>query len=396
MAQTSRSLLDPTRDTASVLRRVGILVLLVALPPAAAMARTGAVVAFAIGVVLIAIAAALDMPPNRLRQTLLRLTGSTAVVAAGVAAVWTALSLAWTPASAWRAAASITVILALGLVGFAALPERMRSANLYPAPIGVGALALASAGLLLGLWGDEGTEGARQIERALAVLVLLAWPAIAWLRSRGRDVEAVALGLSVAVIAAFGPTAVAVMAFAFGAVAYLSAQLFRRGAAALGLLLGVLLLVAPALLAVAHLDAVSDQAWSGAMARWREALLGEPARLLTGHGFGSLRARPDLPDVLGSPVLALWYELGIVGVAALAVAVAAGLSIASRHFGPLLPGLAAAVATAFALGAAGIGGGALWWPVSLVTTCLLFIAMQRGQFRSRRPRAMMGFGRSQA
>lgn len=396
MAQTPRFLLDPTRDTASVLRRIGVLVLMVALPLAAAAARTGAVVAFAIAIVLLAIAAMLDMPARRLRETLASLTGSTAVIAACVAAFWTALSLVWTPAPAWRAAANITAILALGVIGFAALPERMRSANLYPAPVGVGALAFASAGLLLGLWGDDGAERLRQLERSLAVLVLLAWPAIAWLRSRGRDAEAVTLGLFVALIAAFGPSAVPIMAFAIGAIAYLSAQLFRHGAAVFGALLGLLLLGAPALLALGHLDSIADPAWAGAIAQWRAALLDEPARLLTGHGFGSLRGRPDLPEVLGSPVLALWYELGIVGVAALAIALAAGSATASRFFGPLLPGLAAALATAFALGAAGIGGGALWWPVALATTGLLFVAAQRGQFRSRRPRAIMGFGRGGA
>lgn len=394
MAPNSRTLFDPTRDTAAMLRRMGVLVLMVALPLSAPVFRIGPVVAYAVGCVLLIAAGTLDGSPRVLRDNLRRILASLTFLAAFVTAVWAAVSLLWTPAVAWRPTFGLGVVLALGFAALLALPERMRSSNLYPIPIGAGALALVAIALGAGFWGDGDEERLRLFERTLAILVLLAWPGIAWLRSRGRDFEALALAIAVALAAAIGGGIAPITAFALGALAYLVSQVFTRGATTIGALLAAILVLAPVIFALIPESIRNAPDWATTVGLWRAALLDDPARLLTGHGFGSLASRPDLPEVGGHPMVALaglWYEFGIVGMGAMAVAVAAVLAAASRHFGPLVPAVAAAVTTAFVLGLARIGGGALWWPVALVTVALLFVAAQRGQFRTRRPRALADF-----
>lgn len=389
MAPDPSSPFDPARDAATLLRRLGILTLMIALPLSASAFRIGPVVAFVVGIVLLAVAAAFDGSLRVLQSNALDTARSTAFIAAMVLGIWTALSLVWTPSAPWRQAAGIGAILALGLVGVAALPARMRSANLYPMTVGTGALALVAIALAAGYWGDQAEGRVRQFERTLAILVLFAWPAIAWLRSRGRHIEALALALGAAAAAALGPSPAPIIALAIGALAHLVAQSFVRGSLALGLILAAALVAAPALAAFAA-KAFSAQAQTP-LPLWHDLLLSEPARLLTGHGLGSLPAQADPTAMVGAPMLSLWYELGVVGVVAAAVAIAGGMARFRDLLGPLAPGASAAVVTAFVLGASGISGGALWWPVALATAMLFFVAAKRGQFRTRRPRALADF-----
>ena len=386
MASETRSTFDPARDTAVLLRRLGVLVLMVALPLSAAAFRTGPVIAYAVGIALTVVAAALDLSPRFLRDFSLRVARSPAFLAALLAGFWAALSLIWTPAPGWRAAMGLGAILLLGMCGIAALPERMRSSNLYPIPIGAGALALIALALAAKEWRVGGEDPVRQLERMIAILVLFAWPGLAWLRSRGRDIEALALALATAAAAAVAPGTAPILALAVGTLAHLAAHLSTRGALAVGLALAAVLIGAPVLLALSN--GLFSAETAAALSGWRGLVLDQPVRLLTGHGFGALRAEADLPMIFGGPVLALWYELGIVGVLAIAAAIVGVLARAPVWFGPLAPGVAGASATAFVLGAAGIGGGALWWPAALATVTLLLVAVQRGQVRNRRPRAL--------
>ena len=72
---------------------------------------------------------------------------------------------------------------------------------------------------------------------------------------------------------------------------------------------------------------------------------------------------------------------------AAASALVAGPLAARERYGAVLPGVVAAFATALALAAAGTGNGQAWWPGTIGVVLLLFVAVQRGQFRTRRPRA---------
>ena len=65
----------------------------------------------------------------------------------------------------------------------------------------------------------------------------------------------------------------------------------------------------------------------------------------------------------------------------------AGLKGAATSYAPLFPGVVGAFTAAFSLACAGVGSGQAWWPAALVVLVLAFVGAQRGQFRTRRPRA---------
>ena len=49
----------------------------------------------------------------------------------------------------------------------------------------------------------------------------------------------------------------------------------------------------------------------------------------------------------------------------------------------------AAFACTFALGCLGIGTTQVWWFTTLVVLVLIFVAIERGQFRTKRPKAVL-------
>src|SRR5205823_1070643 len=130
---------------------------------------------------------------------------------------------------------------------YAALPDRMRSANLYLVPIGTALAAVAAIGIELSDMRSGGSLNDEQsLERGLVVLVLFLWPSIAWLRSRRRDF--VALGLVALVTAAvlLGPQPLPTAALAIGALAYAVTALAPAfGVAATGLVMAGSLALAP-------------------------------------------------------------------------------------------------------------------------------------------------------
>ena len=301
------------------------------------------------------------------------------------------LSLAWSPSPRTGAAESgaLAAMLGLALIGYLALPDRMRSANLYLVPVGAAAAALVGIVLAL-LARDAVPDVERRLARGFAVLVVYTWPGVAWLRSRGRDVSALLLAGIVAIAAAVAPDAMPAVAFALGALAYLVAQ-FPRGAAGIGILVAMLVAGAPLLAAfgLPHGEGAGRLAeWATAMEGWRWSVLREPLRWLTGHGEGSITRGRTLPvNVFGAPALILWFELGIVGALSVAAAIGGALWNAAED-GPLLPGMAAALTTAAVMALAGIGAGEVWWPATIAMVAVVFVAAKRGQFRTRRPRAL--------
>lgn len=363
------------------------------LPVAALGGRATPVFVVVIGIALIAAASVFDGASRPVVGETRRLAAAPACLALLVLAGWSLLSLLWTPLPRQASAgtAATVAVGALGFVGVLALPDRMRSANLYPAPIGAGLGAIAAVLFLLVLGTGE-FDAAQRLTRCLSVLVLAVWPAVAWLRSRNRDIESGALAVGTALAAGFGPSSIPVIALAVGAVAYLLAQFATpRSTVAVGLALSALILSAP-LLAAAWPPGAGSAAWAASLDAWRSALWAEPVRLVTGHGTGSLPSPVygnGLPPIFGWPLLALWYELGLVGAVALAVAIPAALAGAASGFGPLLPALTAAFATAFVVTLSGPERGA-WWPTALAAVALVFVATERGQFRTRRPRAVFG------
>ncbi len=399
MARAPSPTLDPAADAAALLRRLGFATLMLALPVGALLARRGAVVLVPVGIALIVIAAALDGTHRNLRDSIAQVASSPAGLAGGLMLAWCGLSLLWTPfqAAAADRYLSLVATLAVGFAGYLALPDRMRSANLYLLPIGAGLAAIVA--IVMALTGGLPqivTDDTPTHERGLLVLVVLLWPSLAWLRSRQRNVEALVLAVAVAVAAALGPEILPLIGLGVGAAIYaLTAANLSLGVKVTALTLSATLALAPFYPILGRFLTITivgrADPMVGAFGAWRRVIFNEPLRLITGHGFEtSLRGRYAglLPQTAPNTVLfEVWYDLGIIGALAGAVALYFGVMRAGREDPPLVPAIMAAFATAYTFACLGIPTAQMWWFTALVAAVLIFVATERGQFRTKRPKA---------
>ncbi len=402
MVRSTSPSTDPALDAAALLRRVGFFTLFVIMPIAAQVARRATVLLAPIAVVLLIIASAIDRRHRPFADGLTRLLTRPAFLAGMLVILWAALSLVWTPfpGSAAERLANLVVTIALTLAGYFALPDRMRSANLYLLPLGVGAASMVA--ILIGLFGDavmqDSGEADNALERGSVLLALLAWPAVAWLRSRNRNTESLAIALIVAGALLLAPETTALFGLVVGALVFaltnyrqvLGVRLTAIAAAGLVAAAPLLpFLAKPIASLLFGLNAPSVLSLNV----WQNLIAAEPLRLVTGHGFeAALRGRFAGLLPMNAPLSILfeiWYELGVVGAFAVAYALYAAIRRAGRDSAVLAPGAVAGFATALALGCAGVGTTVIWWLTSLAVTVLAFIAIERGQFRSRRPQASL-------
>ena len=400
MARVPVQTADPAAAAAALLRRIGFGVLMLALPVAALVARRAVVILAPLGVILLVIAAVVDGGGRPPLAGIRRLALSRAGLAGLLVLFWCGLSLVWTPfpEEASERLLNLAGTVLMAIAGYLALPDRMRSANLYILPVGVALAAVAAITLALAVEGDEPMQN---LDRGLTVLVLLLWPAMGWLRSRGRHLESVALAGLVAVAALRGPFPLPLQGLAAGALLFAIAAVSpRAGAMLVAALMAGLLVLAPLLPFVLHPLAAAvlgpaDPAVQS-LESWRLVVMGEPARLITGHGFETaLRGRfvgllpPNAPSTL---LFEVWYELGVIGALAGAVALATAAGRAGRDHPLLVPGIVGAFAAAFAFACLGVGTAQVWWFTALVVTVLVFVAAERGQFRTTRPKAILRRG----
>lgn len=399
MVRSALPTANPSADAAALFRRLGFAILLFAIPLAALFIRRALVVMAPLAVALIVLAAFLDGTAKSPWERAVGFVTSRAGLAGLVLVLWAALSLVWTPFLP-QASERLLNIVAMGLMavaGYLALPERMRSANLYLLPVGVGLAALIGIPMLMRDQGHLEPDGLG-VERGMVVLVLLLWPAVTWLHSRGRNLEAVALALAVALGAFLTADVLPLIGVTVGAVAFaLTAVSPRGGSRFIALLMAILLMAAPALpfLLKPLADAILGSASSAAASldAWQALILKEPLRLVTGHGLETAwRGRmfglvpPAAPFSL---LFDIWYELGMVGAASGAILLFQAAANAGGSRPILGPGIMASFAAAFALGACGIGTAQVWWFTALVVLVLVFVAVERGQFRTKRPKAIL-------
>ncbi len=398
MPRASTQTIDPALDAAALLRRVGFFGLFVVLPVLAQVARRAAVILAPIAVVLLLIASGIDRRQRPAVPAIRRLLTAPAFLAGSLVVLWSALSLAWTPflGPAGERLANLVATIGLGLAAYLVLPDRMRSANLYLLPLGVTAGAIVA--IALGVSGARmapGMEDDGALDRGLILLILLVWPALAWLRSRRRDREALVVALLVAVALTVQPDATQIAALAIGALAYaLTSLRLKAGVAATALTAAILLAAAPILpflarpIASAVLGPVSPAALS--LKSWQKVVTTEPVRLVTGHGLETaLRGRVVGLVPANAPTTALfefWYELGIVGALAAAFALYASIRRAGRDAPALVPGAMACFASAFAVACLGVGLTTVWWLATLGIAVMVFVTVERGQFRTSRPK----------
>ena len=195
-----------------------------------------------------------------------------------------------------------------------------------------------------------------------------------------------------------GPQANPPIAFAIGAVAFvLTVFAGRLGVIVTAWFSAGLLALAPlipfVLRPIAGLVLPERHPFLGALRIWRAVIAGEPERLITGHGFETaLRGRLEglLPANAPSTILfELWYELGVVGALAAAAALLAAILACGRNSPSVVPGMIAAFATAYAFACLGIGTAQMWWFTALALVVLVFVSIERGQFRTTRPKARL-------
>ncbi|MEH3145967.1 MAG: peptide ABC transporter permease [Methylobacterium frigidaeris] len=391
---------DPASDAAALLRRIGFAGLLVVLPIAALISRRAIVILAPIGLALLILAAIIDGAPRPVAAGLTRILASRAAAAGGILAGWCALSLVWTPfpGPASERLLNFAATVGLTLAGYIALPERMRSANLYLLPLGVGLAGLGGA--VLGLFGGAilpaGFDDDSALERAAMLIALLLWPAVAWLRSRRRDTGALVVAVAAALALVLAPRTIPLLSLAAGAAAYaLATWDLRRGARIVAGIAAGLVALGPLLPFVLRplLSPVLDPLHPVMLSLkvWLKVVTGEPLRLITGHGFETaLRGRVVglLPvNAPSSLLFEIWYELGVVGAFAAAFLLWGAIRTSGRDHPALTPGAMGTAATAFASACLGIGTTTAWWVTSVALAVLVFIAVERGQFRTSRPKA---------
>jgi hypothetical protein len=390
---------NPSADAAAVLRRLGFALLFFAVPLSALFTRRAVVILAPMAVALLGLAAVLDGTARHPRERLAGLLATPGGAAGAVLLLWTGLSLVWTPflPEASERLFNILGMALMALAGYLAMPERMRSANLYLLPVGVGLAALV--GLALSFRGGSRFDpDGQSLERGMIVLVLLLWPALSWLHSRRRSLEALGLALIVAIAAFFTADHLPLHGLATGAVVFvLTAASPFFGARLVACLMAGLLLLAPVLPFVLQplIEQVlgSGSSVTAGLDVWRQVIVNDPPRLLTGHGLEtSLRGRIFGLVPPGSPttfLFEIWYELGLVGAAAGSFLLYRAAMQAGGHRPILGPGIMAAFATAYALGCLGIGTAQVWWLTTLGVVALVFVAIERGQFRTKRPKATL-------
>src|SRR4051812_18327831 len=301
MARASTPTVDPALDAAALLRRVGFFGLFVIVPVVAQVARRATVVLAPIAVILLILASAIDNRQRPLRPAASRLLAAPPFLAGMLVILWSVLSLIWSPfpGPATERLLNLVATILLTLAGYLALPDRMRSANLSLLPLGVTAAAIVA--IMIVLFGDTlmrvGAEEDNALDRGLTLLALLAWPAVAWLRSRHRDREALATGLVVAGALAVSPNSTQIVALAIGALAFALTSLRPSlGIAVTACLSAALLSLAPLLPFVARPigAALFGPVTPGVLSlkAWQKVVTTEPVRLVTGHGFETaLRGR---------------------------------------------------------------------------------------------------------
>lgn len=391
--------LDPATDAALLLRRIGFATLALALPLASLVSRRAAVVLVPIGVVLLVIAALIEAPrwfSGNIRTSLLSRPGLTLLGLVG----WAILSLVWSPytLSASEKASNLFLAVALGFAGAAALPERMRASNLNLSALGTGLAAIFALGLLLtealSPLDSRAANAAGSVERGVSVVLIMSWPALAWLLSRERGLTALGLALVVGLLALSRVEDGEALAMLCGAVAFGAVSANRVFHARLiGGIMAGLMLLAPLLpfllLPIFRLSPTVFSTVGLSLDIWADIISSRPVQLITGHGLDTvLRGRTTGALPLEVPTTILfetWYELGLVGAATAALCLYFAVSAAGRMPGALAAGGVAAFVTAFALAALGFASFQTWWLMTLTAVALLFTAIARGQYRTERP-----------
>ena len=389
---------DPAADASRLLARLGLAVLALGLPSLSLLSRRAVFIVFPIGCGLILLAALLrprDQGLDRLRAALLSPAGYAALFFVG----WAALSVLWTP---FKPEAIDHLVKAVGTALLAtataaAMQQHTRSSDLYLAPVGVA----AGAALVLAMGfrpADAADADCGTLSRGIMTLSVLLWPALGALGAREHWGLGALLTAAVAAGAALIWSPALLVALGCGALVFAIARydlprLARRlgiAAAALCVLAPLLPLAGDALFALRGAEG-SDIAHGAAS--WAAIVKNDPARLLTGHGLdAALRSAQAnfLPaDTPRGILFEVWYDLGMLGAAGLALLLFLAYRAAGRSGPGGGPALAGGLTAVLALALAGQQTTQVWWLTLLSAGAVSACLVLRGQFRTTRPPARL-------
>lgn len=401
----SNSFEDPAEDAAVLLLRIGLALLAMAVPISMVLSRRALFILFPIGSGLLLVAGVLlyDAPiRKRLRNTFLSTAGLCGLGLIG----WMAVSLIWSPVApeVTQRLAKVAGTLVLVIVTAAFLPERTRTSNLNLFPLGIvvaGAITIYTALSGDEAWTVQGEDST--IQRAVVGLVVLVWPSLGALAIRERWVSASVIVIAVAVSAVVAWTSEALAALALGSVAFAVATANpARVGRGLGIAVAALFLLGPVLPFAAALllkiaatvggERVLDLAGDDAALRvWADLVVGQPLRLMTGHGFGLATLAPTIgflpPETPHSLLFEVWYDFGVIGAALAAALAVFGFELIGRLSTTVAPFLLAEFVSLLTIAFCGLETTQLWWTTLLGVVALAFATVVRGQYRTVRPAA---------
>lgn len=370
---TAPRLFDPARDAARLLGWVGIGVLMVAAPLAGVLSRRSLFVLLPVGAGLLICASVLVLSGAGLkafRRAMMTPLGLTATFFL----CWIGLSLVWTPFPGDIAPTylgSLATILFTSLI-ISHLPSRPLSRGLYLLPAGVGATALAT--LAMAAFAGNAFRGGSEfdpslLERSVLTLAMLVWPALGALGAFRRWGLAIALVLIVAVTIVAAKAPIVMTVFGFGALAFAlamdSAAPLARTA---GAIFAALLIIAPSLpFILAPLAAVVPgvgRSTIAAMNDWRDLVLGDGLRLLTGHGLGTASQGVGVWLPAHTPrtnLFEVWYETGVLGAVSLAAVLVLAFEAVLRTTRSAVPALLSGMIVTVLIALFGLATAQLWF-----------------------------------
>lgn len=392
---------DPAEEAARLLLRLGVFLLFVISLLAPILARQTVYILLPVGAALLLVSAVLSN--NSKSGTSLRaLLTAPPVWAALLLALWAGVSLMWTPfeGPAERfAKASATMALVAAAAGLMPLRTKTSNLNLLPIGVGVAATALVAITLLIApKYTVEDILDVGPLGRAGLGLALLVWPAMGALAVRGRWITAAALGAATILACALAKAPNALPALIGGAFVLAAAFGRARSAAmALAALMAATVMLAPLVALASHL-VWPERApeFFKHLAFWGGMIANDGLRSVTGHGFGAATW-----GVLGgyltlstprSLVFQIWFDLGAVGAAALALVLARTSLLVGEARPALAPFLLGGVGAGFVICLLGPAAEQLWWLTLAGLDAIAFALVMRGQFRKRRPVLPIGFG----
>lgn len=379
----------------ALLVRIGLVVLMIALPILAIYSRRFVFSLMPIGAALIWAGASL-MPGHRLLHKTRKALLSPPLIAALWLICWAGLSLAWTPVpeiAIERFAKSLAVLL-LAFIVLTFLPTYSRSTNLNLLPIGAGATAIAAAAtILLAPIALPGQLQASTLERATIGLVLLVWPALAALALRDRWTWAggLALAVVIATIAAWIPAALTGMAVG-ALVVFLAQPNARILATVLGAGFAILFLIAPAIpLLYQMIGPIPGFTLTinKMIAIWAQTIQAEPMRLIAAYGLETMpRALQNGFLPAGAPrslLFEIWFEFGVLGAIAAATVIFTTFAMAGRAPARAAPFMLAGFACVLTISIMGLATLQLWWLNIVAVMAIGFGCTIKGKSRDERP-----------